>query len=113
MKQNGDVIWKTKIPKKLYNKIGYYLKMFNTPRELFLNWGVDYLQLKYKYNQEFPDPETLYRFNNEDEAALVSWQVKIDERDAKSYDEFIKWQGVTGRDVLAAALYAERGYKFI
>lgn len=108
MKQDGTVVWKTKIPKKLYNKINYYLKKYGDTREYFLNYGIDYLQLKYSYNHDFPDPETLYRFNKEDEAALVTWQVRISEHDAISYDNFISWYGITGRDALAAALYQNR-----
>ena len=109
MSKSGNVRWKTEIPKKLYYKINKYVKTYGVPRSYFINYGADALSLKYKYNQDFPDPDILYRFSAEDEAKLVPWEVVLPDDEARGYDEFIKWYGVTGRDVLAAALYAFSG----
>lgn len=105
MNNYGTVVWKTKIPKKLYNKINYNLNKYGGNRANFLDSGIDYLQLKYSYNQDIPDPETLYRLSKEDESNLVSWQARISKREAQSYSEFMNWHDITGRDILATALY--------
>ena len=50
MKNYGTVVWKLKIPKKLYNKIGYYLKRNGFGREHFFDgaftlWKINILFL--------------------------------------------------------------------
>ena len=105
MNTYGTVFWKTKIPKKLYNKINYNLNKYGSNRADFLDLGIDYLQLKYSYNQDIPDLETLYRLSENDEANLVTWQARVSECEAQGYNQFMSWHDITGRDVLATALY--------
>lgn len=105
MNKYGTVVWKTKIPRKLYNKIKYNLNKYGGKRADFLDSGIDYLQLKYSYNQDIPDPDTLYHLSEKDEANLVTWQARISEREAQNYNQFMSWHNITGRDVLATALY--------
>jgi len=107
-KQTATTVWRTKIPKKLYNKIKYYLSSYGVSRDYFLSCGVDNLQLKFNYNADFPDADELYRFDEKAEADLVTWQVKISVFDAENYEKFRKWYDLSGRDLLAAALYGEK-----
>ncbi|MDE6667779.1 MAG: hypothetical protein K2K38_05470 [Clostridia bacterium] len=111
MKNPDTVIWKTQIPKKLYNKIKYYFKQFGGSRADFLDFGIDALVIKYQFHhyEVIPEPEILYRFSEEDEANLVGWQVAIGENVVRGYNDFMMRYGLTGRDVLAAALYQNRG----
>ncbi len=109
MINEGTVLWKTKIPKKLYNKVQYCINQHGISRDYFLNSGVDRLTVKNLYYVDFPDPQYLYRFSDEEEANLTTWQVRIDEGEAAAYNDFMVRYGYSGRDVLAAALYFEKG----
>ncbi len=109
---NYDTVnWKLKIPKKLYNKVKYYLNAHGCgiDRDYFFNTGVDELTLKNEYNQDFSEPQYLYRFSDEDEANLVTWQFRVGKRSLKCYKEFMAWYGYSARDVLAASLYYYKG----
>lgn len=105
---NSDTVnWKLKIPKKLYNKVKYYLKAHGggIDRDYLFNTGIDELSLKNEYNQDFPEPQYLYRFSDEEEADLTTWQFRVSKRNLKGYKEFMTRYGYSARDVLAAALY--------
>jgi len=105
---NYDTVnWKLIIPKKLYNKVKYYLNTYGNgiDRDYFFNTGIDELSLKNEYNQDFPEPQYLYRFSDEEEADLITWQFRVTKRELKWYKEVMTRYGYSARDALAAALY--------
>ena len=105
MKDNNHVIWKIKIPKRLKNKINYYIKKAEMDREYFFNTGTDFLGLRHMERYDTPEPKNMYRFSEKDEAELVTWQLVLTEGEAEGYKKFIEYYGVSERDILAAALY--------
>lgn len=111
MQKYDTIVWNIKLPKKLYNKINYHLKTHSLTRDYFFNCGVDVLDRTNRDNIDFPDPKTLYRFGEEEEKDLVTWQFSPDKEEEKWYLEFLDDFAYDGRDVLAAALYEALEWK--
>lgn len=105
------IVWNVAIPKKLYNKVNYYLKSHGLSRDYFFNCGVDILDRTFRNRIDFPDPTKLYRFGGAEEADLVAWQFSPSSDEEKWYLDFIDEFGYDGRDVLAAALYEALEWK--
>lgn len=105
MKNGYGVIWKIKIPKKLKNKINYFINKHGIDREYFFNTGTDFISQRHMERYDTPEPKDIYRFSEKDEAELVTWQLELTESEAKGYKKFIGHYGVSERDILAAALY--------